>query len=821
MNVSYKWLKDYIDFDLTPQEVSVALTSLGLEVGALEEVETIKGGLKGLVVGEVLTCEMHPNSDHLHVTTVDLGNGEAPAQIVCGAANVAAGQKVIVATLGTKLYDGDDEFTIKRSKLRGVESCGMICAEDEIGVGASHDGIIVLPADAKVGTPAADYYGVESDWLIEVDLTPNRVDGASHYGVARDLYAWMKRHGYDTKLHRPSVDAFKSDRADGAILVEVENTEACPRYCGLTIRGVKVQESPKWLKDYLLTVGQRPINNIVDITNYILLGTGQPMHSFDLSKVKGDKVVVKTVAPGTKFTTLDGVERTLTDRDLMICNAEEPMCIGGVFGGLDSGVTDATTDVFLESAYFHPTWVRKSARRFGLNTDASFRFERGIDPNDTVYNLKLAAILIKELAGGEICGDIIDVKSREFPGFPVELKFDYVTSLIGKHIDNDTIKGIVESLEMKIVSEDAEKINIVVPTYRVDVQRPCDVVEDILRVYGYNNVEFTSEVKGTLSNKSDVDFRDDMQDLISEQLTAAGYNEIMNNSLTSSSYYEGLESYPEKNCVHLMNALSGDLNVMRQTMLFGGLESLARNINRKNANLKMYEFGDVYRYDAETDNTEVALAPYTEHQALGIWLTGNNHDDSWADAVRPLSVYDLKAAVENIFRRLGINEKEVVVEQFDNDLLTPALSYKNRGGKLIGVLGVVDADVAKKFDVEQEVYFAQFNWHLLCKLAAKKDVKYYDLPKTLPVRRDLALLVDSTVTYEQIKRVVEQSERKMLKKVTLFDVYEGKHLEAGKKSYAIAIFLQDDQKTLQDKQIEAVMKKVVTNLQKEVGAQLR
>ena len=821
MNVSYKWLKDYIDFDLTPQEVSVALTSLGLEVGALEEVETIKGGLKGLVVGEVLTCEMHPNSDHLHVTTVDLGNGEAPAQIVCGAANVAAGQKVIVATLGTKLYDGDDEFTIKRSKLRGVESCGMICAEDEIGVGASHDGIIVLPADAKVGTPAADYYGVESDWLIEVDLTPNRVDGASHYGVARDLYAWMKRHGYDTKLHRPSVDAFKSDRADGAIPVKVENTEACPRYCGLTIRGVKVQESPKWLKDYLLTVGQRPINNIVDITNYILLGTGQPMHSFDLSKVKGDKVVVKTVAPGTKFTTLDGVERTLTDRDLMICNAEEPMCIGGVFGGLDSGVTDATTDVFLESAYFHPTWVRKSARRFGLNTDASFRFERGIDPNDTVYNLKLAAILIKELAGGEICGDIIDVKSHEFPGFPVELKFDYVTSLIGKHIDNDTIKGIVESLEMKIVSEDAEKINIVVPTYRVDVQRPCDVVEDILRVYGYNNVEFTSEVKGTLSNKSDVDFRDDMQDLISEQLTAAGYNEIMNNSLTSSSYYEGLESYPEKNCVHLMNALSGDLNVMRQTMLFGGLESLARNINRKNANLKMYEFGDVYRYDAETDNTEVALAPYTEHQALGIWLTGNNHDDSWADAVRPLSVYDLKAAVENIFRRLGINEKEVVVEQFDNDLLTPALSYKNRGGKLIGVLGVVDADVAKKFDVEQEVYFAQFNWHLLCKLAAKKDVKYYDLPKTLPVRRDLALLVDSTVTYEQIKRVVEQSERKLLKKVTLFDVYEGKHLEAGKKSYAIAMFLQDDQKTLQDKQIEAVMKKVVTNLQKEVGAQLR
>ena len=821
MNISYKWLKEYIDFDLTPQQVSEALTSLGLEVGALEEVETIKGGLKGLVVGEVLTCEMHPNSDHLHVTTVDLGNGEAPSQIVCGAPNVAAGQKVIVATIGTKLYDGDQEFTIKRSKLRGVESCGMICAEDEIGVGTSHDGIIVLPADAVTGTPAADYYGVESDWLIEVDLTPNRVDGASHYGVARDLYAWMKRNDYPTALHRPSVDAFKSDRPDGAIPVEVENVEACPRYSGLTIRGVQVKESPKWLKDYLSAIGQRPINNIVDITNYILLGTGQPMHCFDLAKVKGDKVVVKTVAPGTKFTTLDGVERTLTDRDLMICNAEEPMCIGGVFGGLDSGVTETTTDVFLESAYFHPTWVRKSAHRFGLNTDASFRFERGIDPNDTVYNLRLAALLVKELAGGEICGDIIDVKSKDFPGFPVELKYDYVTGLIGKNIDKDTIKGIVESLEMKIVSEDDEKINIVVPTYRVDVQRPCDVVEDILRVYGYNNVEFTTEVKGSLSNKTDVDFRDDMQNLISEQLTAAGYHEMMNNSLTSSNYYEGLESVPVDHCVRLMNPLSGDLNVMRQTLLFGGLESLARNINRKNANLRMYEFGDLYHFNADTDNSEVALAPYTEHQALGIWLTGNNHGDNWADAVRPLSVYDLKAAVENIFRRLGISEKELVVEQTESDLLAPALSYKNRGGKLVGELGVVNAEVAKKFDVEQEVYFAQFNWNVLCRIAAKKDVKYHDLPKTLPVRRDLALLVDTAVSYEQIKRVVEQSERKLLKSVTLFDVYEGKHLEAGKKSYAIAIFLQDDQKTLQDKQIEAVMKKVVTNLQKEVGAQLR
>jgi phenylalanine--tRNA ligase, beta subunit len=821
MNVSYKWLKEYIDFDLTPQQVSDALTSLGLEVDALEEVETIKGGLKGLVVGKVLTCEPHPNSDHMHTTTVDLGNGQAPVQIVCGAPNVAAGQKVIVATIGTKLYDGDQEFVIKKSKLRGVESYGMICAEDEIGVGTDHNGIIVLPNDAQVGMPAAQYYGVESDWLIEVDLTPNRIDGASHYGVARDLSAWMKRHGMATRLHRPSVEAFKIDRRDGGIPVEVENAEACPRYCGLTVRNVKVGESPKWLKDYLSAVGQRPINNIVDITNYILLGTGQPMHCFDLSKVKGDKIVVKTVKEGTKFVTLDGVERTLTDRDLMICNAEEPMCIGGVFGGLDSGVTEATTDIFLESAYFHPTWIRKSARRFGLNTDASFRFERGIDPNDTIYNLKLAALLVKQLAGGETCGEIVDVKAHDFPPFPVELRYDYVTGLIGKNIGHDTIKSIVESLEMKVVAEDAERLSLEVPTYRVDVRRPCDVVEDILRVYGYNNVEFTDEIHGCLSNKDDADLRNDLRELISNQLTSEGYNEIMNNSLTAASYYEGLESYPVEHCVRVINALSSDLNVMRQTLLFGGLESLARNINRKNANLRMYEFGDVYSYDATADNSQVALAPYSEHTALGMWLTGNNHDDSWADKVRPLSVYDLKAAVAGVMRRLGIARHELVVETMSNDLLDPALVYKNRGGKLLGVLGVVDEAVASKFDVDQPVYFAQFNWNLLCKLSSKKEVKYTDLPKTLPLRRDLALLVDKSVTYAQIEHVVEQSERKLLKSMTLFDVYEGKNLEPGKKSYAISMVLQDDQKTLNDHQIEAVMKKIVANLEKQLGAQLR
>ena len=821
MNISYKWLKEYIDFDLTPQQVAEALTSLGLEVGAVEEVETIRGGLKGLVVGQVLTCEMHPNSDHLHVTTVDLGNGEAPAQIVCGAPNVAAGQKVIVATLGTVLYDGDDSFTIKRSKLRGVESCGMICAEDEIGVGTSHDGIIVLTADAVVGTPAAQYYGVESDWMIEVDLTPNRIDGGSHYGVARDLYAWLKQNGLPGKLHRPSVDAFKIDRADGGIPVEVLNPEACPRYSGLTVRNVKVQESPKWLKDYLLAAGQRPINSIVDITNYMLLGLGQPMHCFDLAKVKGDKVVVRTVEAGTKFITLDEVERTLTDRDLMICNAQEPMCIGGVFGGLDAGVTEQTTDIFLESAYFHPTWIRKTARRFGLNTDASFRFERGIDPNETVYNLKLAAMLVKEIAGGEICGDIVDVKAHDFPGFPVELHYDYVTSLIGKNIGKDTIKSIVESLEMQIVGEDDEKINLIVPTYRVDVQRPCDVVEDILRVYGYNNIEFGDSIHSSLSNKDQVDFADDMKELISNQLTASGYNEIMNNSLTVEAYYQGLETYPAEHCVKVMNALSSDLNVMRQTLLFGGLESIARNINRKNANLRFYEFGNIYSFNPEADNTEVALAPYSEHTAVGLWLTGNNHAGNWAEKVKPLSVYDLKAAVENIFKRLGIGERELLVEQTENDIVGPALTYKNRGGKLLGYMGVVDEKLLKRFDIDQEVYFAQFAWNAVCKMAAKKEVKYYDLPKTLPVKRDLALLVDTAVTYDDIRRVVEQSEKKLLKSMTLFDVYEGKNLPAGKKSYAISLILQDNEKTMQDKQIDAIMQKIIRNLETQVGAQLR
>lgn len=820
MNISYNWLKEYIDFNLTPEELGAALTSLGLECGTIEKVETIKGGLEGLVVGEVLTCENHPDSDHLHITTVNLGDG-TPTQIVCGAPNVAAGQHVVVATVGTKLYDGDKEFAIKKSKIRGVESFGMICAEDEIGVGKSHDGIIVLPDEIPAGTLAKDYYNVKDDYVLEVDLTPNRIDGGSHYGIARDLSAWLNIHSTPAQLHRPNVDAFKCDRTDGAVDVIVENTEACPRYCGITIRNVKVQESPEWLRNYLTAIGQRSINNIVDITNFILLGMGQPLHCFDLAKVTGEKVIVKTVEAGTKFVTLDEVERTLTDRDLMICNTEVPMCIGGVFGGLDSGVTEQTTDIFLEAAYFHPTWIRKTARRFGLNTDASFHFERGIDPNDVIYNLKLAALLVKELAGGEICGEIVDKKAVDFPAFPVTLSYDYVNSLIGKVLPTDTVKSILKSLEIEIVKESDTELELLVPTYRVDVQRPCDVVEDILRVYGYNNVEFDESVRSNLSYKSIVDIKNDLQKLIAEQLTACGFNEIMCNSLTAEGYYEDLTAYPKNNCVKLMNALSNDLNVMRQTLLFGGLESIAHNINRRMANLKMYEFGNVYRFNPEADQSEKVLAPFSEHTALGLWMTGNDVDGNWAKKEAKVTVFDLKAVVENIFARLGIGVGEIVITQSSDDVFSAKLDITNRGGKSVGSLGVVKYALLKKMDIEQPVFYGEFDWDVIVKMTAKKKVTFTDLPKTQPVKRDLALLVDQAVSFSQIEKVVKASEKKLLQGVSLFDVYEGKNLEAGKKSYAISITLQDTEKTLQDKQIDNVMNKIIANLEREVGAKLR
>ena len=820
MEISYKWLKEYVDFDLTPQETADALTSCGLEVDALEEVQTIKGGLKGLYVGKVLTCELHPNSDHLHITTVDLGKAE-PQQIVCGAPNVAAGQKVIVADLGCVLYDGDKEFVIKKSKLRGVESLGMICAEDEIGVGTSHDGIIVLPEDAPVGQPAAEYYHLESDWIIEIDITANRSDALSHWGVARDLYAWLKRNGHATSLHRPDCSEFAVDNHDLPIDVEIENTEACKRYACVSISGCEVKESPEWLQNKLKVIGLRPINNIVDITNYVMMAYGQPMHCFDADMVKGSKIVVRTQPEGTKFVTLDGEEHTLGEHDLSICNAEEPMCIAGIFGGKGSGTYDTTKNVVLESAYFHPTWIRKSARRHGLSTDASYRFERGIDPNGTIYALKQAAILCKQLAGGKVSMEIKDVYPNPINDARVQLDFEYVDRLIGKNIGNDMIRSIVESLDMKIVSETESGLELDVPAYRVDVQRPCDVVEDILRIYGYNNVEIPTQLKSSLTIPSDIDKAYHRQNVIGEQLVGCGFREILNNSLSKTAYYTELNKYTEETTVKVMNPLSNDLGVMRQSLLFGGLESISRNINHKMPNLRFFEFGNCYHYSPEKKNDEDPIKAYTEEMHLGIWTTGKRVEGSWAHADEKTSFYELKAYVLNIFTRLGVNPGIIVTETSDNNIFGKALALKARSGKVLCEMGTVCHKLLKKMDIDQEVFFADINWDNVMRAIKKNEVLYHDISKFPSVSRDLALLIDKSVEFEQIEQIARQTEKKLLKSVELFDVYEGKNLPEGKKSYAVNFILQDETKTLNDKQIEAIMTKLINNLKQKLGAELR
>jgi len=821
MNISYNWLKDYINTTLSPDELAAALTSIGLETGSVEEVESIRGGLRGLVIGKVLTCIEHPDSDHLHITTVDLGDGKA-TQIVCGAPNVAAGQTVVVATVGTTLYDGDKEFKIKKSKIRGVESLGMICAEDEIGIGTSHDGIIVISEDVAPGTPAAEYYGLTSDYVLEVDLTPNRIDAASHYGVARDLAAWAAHHSEPKILTRPSVDGFKVNRPDGGISVQVDNQEGCPRYCGVTIRGIKVTESPKWLQDRLNAIGVRPINSVVDVTNYILHAIGQPLHCFDLNKIDGGKIVVRTCPEGTPFTTLDGVERKLNQADLMICSATKPMCIAGVFGGLDSGVTYDTTDIFIESAYFNPTSVRKTARRHGLSTDSSFRYERGTDPNINLYAVKLAALMVQELAGGEVCGEPIDIYPHPVAPFDVTLRYDYARGLIGKNIPKETIDAILRSLEIEISESNNEEAHLKVPTYRVDVQRPCDVVEDVLRIYGYNNIEMGTTVHSSLSFKSETDAANDFRNLISEQLTATGFNEILNNSLSAESYYTGSEQFPSERCVRLLNPLSSDLSVMRQTMLYGGLESIAYNINRKSDSLKMYEFGNVYFCNPQAESTaEKPLAPYGEQSRIALWITGALRQAGWNRPEEKSNIFDLKAIVSNIFVRLGINSTEIKYAQGTEPIYSTSLSISTRSGKPLGALGVLSKKELKHFDIKQDVFYCELSWGELIKMAMRNKVVYHPLPKTMAVKRDLALLIDTSVTMQQIEDTVRESERRLLRGVSLFDVYEGDKLPQGKKSYAINITLQDYEQTLTDKQIDAVMKKIITNLEKKLGATLR
>jgi len=819
MNISYNWLKEYINIDVTPDELSKALTSIGLEVGGVEEVQTVKGGLEGLVIGEVLKCTSHENSDHLHVTTVNVGAGE-PLQIVCGAPNVDAGQKVVVATVGTKLYSGEDSFTIKRSKIRGVESMGMLCAQDEIGIGTSHDGIIVLPAEAVVGTPAKEYYGITSDTLLEVDITPNRIDAASHFGVARDLSAFFALKDASVKLLRPSVEAFSVQNTSLSIPVKVENTDACPRYTAVTISGVKVTESPDWLKNRLKIIGLRPINNIVDVTNFVLHELGQPLHAFDADKIAGGVVLVKTLPEGTPFTTLDGVERKLNEADLMICNVEKPMCIGGVFGGLDSGVTESTQSVFLESAYFNPVSIRKTARRHGLNTDASFRYERGCDPTNTVYVLKRCALLIQEVAGGQISSEIVDNYPVEVKPLEVALSFHKIDTLIGKELGKPTIETILSALEMKIVSQNEEGYVLRIPAYRVDVERDVDIIEDILRIYGYNNVEIGLTLKSNLSFVSKPDSYK-LQNLIAEQLTAQGFNEVLNNSLTKGSYYHGLSSFPAVNSVKILNPLSSDLNVMRQTLLFGGLENIAYNVNRRNADLKLYEFGNSYYYHAENKKDGETLAAYSEDFHLGIWLTGNKQNPSWTSEEKKSSVFELKAYIENILRRLGLDQRKLVAGDYSDDLLSEALTLYSRGGKKLAVYGIVQPAIRKMTDIDAEVYYADINWTAVMTELGEHKVQYAEISKFPEVKRDLALLLDKNIAFAEVEKIAFETERKLLKKVNLFDVYEGKNLEEGKKSYAVSFVLQDDSKTLTDNQIEGIMKKLQGNYEMKLGAKLR
>lgn len=820
MNISYKWLKEYVDFSLTPQQVADALTSEGLEVDSLEEVPAIRGGLKGIVVGEVLECDPHPDSDHMHVCSVNLGEKE-PVQIVCGASNIAKGQKVMVATIGCVLYDGDKEFKIKKSRLRGIDSYGMICAEDEIGVGKDHNGIIVLPQDTKPGTPAAEYYNLESDYVIEIDITPNRADACSHYGVARDLYAWLVRNGYETSIHRPSVDDFKIDNEDLNIDIEVENSEACPRYCAITVKDCEVKESPEWLKTKLETIGLRSINNIVDITNYIMMAYGQPLHCFDADMIKGNKVVVRTMPEGTPFVTLDGMEHKLSEKDLAICNAEEPMCIAGVFGGKGSGTYDTTKDVLFESAYFNPTWIRKSARRHGLSTDASFRFERGIDPNGQIYALKQAAMLAKELAGGKISMSIKDVRKEEVKDFIVDLDYEYAFNLMGKVIDKNIIKEIVTSLEMKILEDSDNGLKLAVPPYRVDVTRPCDVVEDILRIYGYNNVEIPTSINSTLTIEGEEDRSHKLRDLVSEQLVGYGFNEVMNNSLTKTSYYETLENLSLNKAVKIMNPLSSDLGVMRQTLLFGGLENIKRNLNRKIEDLRFFEFGNCYHYDASklSDNHMTA---YSEELHLGMWLAGKREHNSWIKENEKTSIYELKAHVENVFRRLGVQAQALnISENAESDLMNVTLKYTAHNGKDIAVLGIVKHGILQKLDISGDVFFADINWTNLMKLTRKNKVVYSKLSKFPPVSRDLALLVKSDVKFADIERIARSTEKKLLKSVELFDVYEGKNIGEGMKSYAVNFILEDSEKTLTDERTDKVMKNIMNNLAREIGAQQR
>ena len=819
MNISYNWLKNYLKSDLTAEEASVILTDIGLEIEDFEKLEAVKGGLKGVVVGEVLTCEDHPDSDHLHITTVDVGAGE-PLGIVCGAANCRKGLKVMCATVGAELHPIGEEgvFKIKRSKIRGVESLGMLCAEDELGIGSSHDGIMELDQDAVPGTPAMEYLKLTDDYRLSIGLTPNRIDAGSHYGVARDLCAYLRSQGREAELVLPSVEDFKVDNTSKVTKVRVENTEAAPRYAGINISGVKVAPSPQWLQNALRAIGINPKNNVVDVTNYVLHELCQPLHSFDADKIEGGEVVVRTCAEGTKFRTLDGVERTLSDKDLMICDAEKPMCIAGVFGGEHSGVSESTTNVFLESAYFNPVWVRKTAKRHALSTDASFRFERGIDPNITVYALKRAAMLIKELAGGEITSEITDLYPAPVAPFAIDIKFDYIDNLIGKKIGNDTICKILSDLGIEICERTEEGLSVKVPAYRVDVQRPADLVEEILRIYGYNNVEIPEHVNSTLSYEQKPN-KDRLRNMVSDMLSACGFAEVMNNSLSKSSYYENSEVYPIANCVKIMNPLSADLGVMRQTLLFGLLEVVSLNVNHKAQSVRIYEFGNTYTYAPERKE-EGGLAPYSEGMRLSVAISGAKSVQSWNSKAEVSDFFSLKAIAEKILRRFGMDIYQLRSEPLSSELYSEGLSLK-AGNKELLTIATVSPKTRKMFDLKGEVYVLDIDFDTLLKYTRKHKVTAHELAKFPAVKRDLALLVDTAVSYAELRQIAFQTEKKLLKDVTLFDVYTGDKLEAGKKSYALGFLLQDESRTLDDKTIDGTMQKLIDAFAKKAGATIR
>lgn len=818
MNISYSWLKEYIDINLTPAEVARALTGIGLEVEAIETIEKIKGGLEGFVIGEVKTCEKHPDADKLSVTTVDVGD-EALLNIVCGAPNVAAGQRVVIATIGATIYKGEEHFQIKRAKIRGVVSEGMICAEDEIGLGDGHSGILVLPGNAQVGMPARTYYKAEPEIMFVIGLTPNRIDSASHYGVARDLAAFMRKDR-DISLIKPDVSAFRIDQENTPVNVVVENRKSCPRYAGVSVNGVTVCPSPRWLQDRLLSIGMNPINNIVDATNFVLHELGQPLHAFDADELKGHTIIVKNMPEGTKFVTLDNIERQLSASDLMICDAERPVAIGGVFGGLHSRITGNTSNIFIESAYFNPVSVRLTAKRHGLSTDASFRFERGVDPEMTLTALKRCALLIKEISGGKISSPIVDVYPEPLKPVQVKVTFANIARLIGKKIDASLIRSILLSLDFTILGEDKTGYDLLVPQYRVDVTREADVTEEILRIYGYNNIEISETLQASLSFSSKPD-KEKLVDMISEYLTANGFYEIMCNSLTSAAYYDTLTSFAPDNLVRIVNPLSNELNVMRETLLFGGLESIQHNTNRQRPDLRLYEFGNCYSYH-EKKGKRNPLDKYQEDFYLALFITGRKNEPNWISSGASAGIYELKAYLQNVLTRMGIDLDKMSIRPIEGkkDLYTDGLAYQ-LDNTLIAELTIVKSALLKQFDIRNDVYYAVVYWDQLLKTRGDHHIRYAELPRFPEVRRDLALLLDKSLTFSQIRDLAFRLENKLLRKVDLFDVYEGEQVTEGKKSYAVSFILQDAQATLTDERIDKIMKKFIEAYTQELGAIIR